>query len=267
MNVRVIGICTGLILLSSLALQAQQPEIIGYNTDGELRFTSGGSGEQFTLEFTSDLVAGVWTNWGSVTDAPITGQVMSVQTPMYFRIREHHQQPRRSIEPWLISEGYDINGDGYVSSNEAATLEVANIYRMGFSQVDLRGMANMEKCSIERCPNLRNVLAPELPELTLMTVNYGDIRNIDVQGCAKLTELVAESTTGLLTNVNVTGCIALQELNLRGNSLGRIDVSSCTNLVFCRLESNPITEIVVWDVGDIDWLSYDGYPWIHEPLP
>ena len=70
-----------------LASFADELQIISYTESGELRFRGATTGNYFTLEFTGDL-NGPWTNWGSVVGEPIDGAVMSVTTPMFFRIRE-----------------------------------------------------------------------------------------------------------------------------------------------------------------------------------
>jgi len=81
-----LGILT-VLCVGTGSILAQAPQIIEYD-DGQLVFESSSVSNYYTLEFATSLSSGVWTNWGSLTEQPITGAVMCLPTPMYFRIVE-----------------------------------------------------------------------------------------------------------------------------------------------------------------------------------
>src|SRR5262245_8543708 len=63
-----------------------QLQIVGIEQGGILTFQGGTLSNFFTLEY-APSVTGPWTNWGSLTDQPITGSVMVAAGPMFFRVK------------------------------------------------------------------------------------------------------------------------------------------------------------------------------------
>lgn len=74
------------IALTGLA-RASQIDIIGFDTSQGMQFQGGTISNFFSLEF-SQHPDGPWTNWGSVSSQSITGSVMSLPSPFFFRIAE-----------------------------------------------------------------------------------------------------------------------------------------------------------------------------------
>ena len=68
-------------------VRASELEIIGFDSGQGLQFQGGTISNFYTLEFAPTL-DGPWTNWGSVSSASITGSVMSLPTPFFYRIVE-----------------------------------------------------------------------------------------------------------------------------------------------------------------------------------
>jgi len=66
---------------------ASEIEIVGFSDGGNLQFRGGTINNYYTLEFAPKL-GGPWTNWGSISTASITGSVMSLPSPFYYRIIE-----------------------------------------------------------------------------------------------------------------------------------------------------------------------------------
>lgn len=67
--------------------RASELEIIGFDSGQGLQFQGGTLSNFYTLEFAPTL-DGPWTNWGSVSSAAITGTVMSLPAPFFYRIVE-----------------------------------------------------------------------------------------------------------------------------------------------------------------------------------
>jgi hypothetical protein len=64
---------------------AGQTEIIGFDSNQGLLFQGATVSNYYTLEF-SQTIDGPWTNWGSVSSQPITGAVMNLPSPFFYRI-------------------------------------------------------------------------------------------------------------------------------------------------------------------------------------
>lgn len=75
-----------LVMLAGM-VQAGQIEIIGFDSSRGLQFEGGTVSNFYTLEF-AQHPDGPWTNWGSVSSQAITGTVMSLPSPFFFRVVE-----------------------------------------------------------------------------------------------------------------------------------------------------------------------------------
>jgi len=62
-------------------------DIIGFDGQQGLQFQGSSVSNYYTLEF-APSPNGPWTNWGSVSSQPITGSVMSLPTPFFYRIKQ-----------------------------------------------------------------------------------------------------------------------------------------------------------------------------------
>ena len=82
---RLVAILAVLAVLHSANARAQQ--IVGYDSSRGIHYNGASPSNFFTLEFAAHP-AGPWTNWGSVSDQPITGAVLTALGPMFFRIKE-----------------------------------------------------------------------------------------------------------------------------------------------------------------------------------
>ena len=105
-----------LALIAATTARAGEIEILGYDTNRGLTFQGGTVSNYFTLEFAPAL-EGPWTNWGSVSAASITGAVMSLPTPFFYRIVA---TPERAFPP------YATGTPVYVESDNAALDALAN---------------------------------------------------------------------------------------------------------------------------------------------
>lgn len=66
---------------------AEPLQIIGFDTANGLTFQGATVSNFFTLDFAL-TPGGPWTNWGAVTEQPITGAVMQLPSPFFYRIRQ-----------------------------------------------------------------------------------------------------------------------------------------------------------------------------------
>jgi formylglycine-generating enzyme required for sulfatase activity len=69
------------------AAWAEPLSIVGFETGGGMAFEGATVSNYYTLEFAPTL-AGPWTNWGSVCGQSITGTVMALPSPFFYRIRQ-----------------------------------------------------------------------------------------------------------------------------------------------------------------------------------
>jgi formylglycine-generating enzyme required for sulfatase activity len=72
----------------------------------------------YTLEF-APTVAGPWTNWGSVSGQSITGTVMSLPTPFFYRIRQTDSSAFPPYAPASNIPG-SMLADGAITSDKLA---------------------------------------------------------------------------------------------------------------------------------------------------
>ncbi len=84
------------IMAASIQVALAEPQIIGFDRGEGLQFQGATVSNYYTLEFAAH-VNGPWTNWGAVSDQPITGSVMSLPSPFFYRIR---QVPNSQFPPY-----------------------------------------------------------------------------------------------------------------------------------------------------------------------
>jgi hypothetical protein len=66
---------------------AEPLKIIGFETGSGIIFEGATVSNYYTLEFAT-TVSGPWTNWGSVCSQAITGTVMALPSPFFYRIKQ-----------------------------------------------------------------------------------------------------------------------------------------------------------------------------------
>ena len=115
-------------------VQASELEIVGFDASRGMQFEGGTIGNYFTLEFAPTL-DGPWTNWGSVSSASITGTVMSLPIPFFYRIVE---SPAGAFPPYATGTPVYVESDADalqavadLESSLAATYQPAGNYATG----------------------------------------------------------------------------------------------------------------------------------------
>jgi len=105
------GIMIGLEIFATA--YAAPVDIIGYENGGELAFQGGTVSNYFCIEYATSL-NGPWTNWGSLSEQPITGTVMVAAGPMFFRVTstDGESMPRYAlVDHSHDSVAYAIDAD------------------------------------------------------------------------------------------------------------------------------------------------------------
>ena len=115
-------------------VQANEIEILGFDTSQGMHFQGGTLSNFFTLEFAPSL-DGPWTNWGAVSSASITGTVMSLPTPFFYRIVE---TTNRAFPPYATGTPIYVETDADalqavsdLESHISATYQPAGNYATG----------------------------------------------------------------------------------------------------------------------------------------
>jgi hypothetical protein len=215
-----------LFLLSYEYVFAQRPAIIGFDRFGVLTFQSSQPGQQFTLEFASSP-DGPWVDWGSVSQQPITGQVMSVQTPMFFRISESLPTAENAIvdpafRSYLVSHGYDHDGDSIIDASEAQLIPEMRVEYAGFQSLDFNPLSNISRLDL---------------------INLPLLSDIDISACTNLTTFFLYYCP-LMANVNFPAELELHANYILGTAVTDFVVPKFTSAIVqrtlqCDINDNP----------------------------
>lgn len=82
-----VSILSVLMTMLISAATAEPLTIIGFDTGSGMTFQGATVSNYYTLEF-APTASGPWTNWGSVCGQAITGTVMALPSPFFYRIRQ-----------------------------------------------------------------------------------------------------------------------------------------------------------------------------------
>ena len=117
--------------LSGTTTLAVPLTIIGVDTSSGIKFEGATVSNYYTLEFATS-VDGPWTNWGSITDQPVTGSVMTISSPLMYRIR---QADSSAFPPYATTSHTHSN----ITSSMLATsaVQTANIANGSVTQAKL----------------------------------------------------------------------------------------------------------------------------------
>ena len=225
---------------------------VGYNTSDEIRtgiitFTCGDKTAKFT-----------------VTQNPDSSPIIQFKDP-YFEM-ELLERKQWSIY-WNGVEyevnNVDKNGDGKISTAEAATVKVVHIsddkvrnvdeLKTYFSSLeylrisgnslehlDLSGHPTLTRIGCDRTSadiNLNNCCS--LKEITIEYCRSNN--NINISDCTALIDISCDDNN--LTSLDVSGCTALTELDCSVNQLTSLDVSGCTALTKLDCSGNQLISL------------------------
>ena len=230
---------------------------VGYNTSDEIRtgiitFTCGDKTAKFT-----------------VTQNPDNSPIIQFKDP-YFEmelLKEYDTSIRWNGINYKVNN-VDKNGDGRISTAEAAAVKVLLIYDDKVRNVDelktyfsSLEFLKISECSLESLdlsghPTLTKIgfagdpynfsidvnlsSCHSLKEITFIAHCSG---NYNISDCTALTSLDCHDNQ--LTSLDVSGCTALTDLRCNDNQLTSLDVSGCTALTDLRCNDNELTSLDV----------------------
>ncbi len=137
---------------------------------------------------------------------------------------------------------WDTNGNGFLSSGEAAAVRAINIQRSGGAQaiLSLEGIEVFSGLENFSCGshNVTSVDMTENTELVVLYLNYTPATVLDVEGCSKLKYVVCNNNS--LEELNLSGCTSLGYLDCFLNRLTSIDLSDSASLTYMNCANNQL---------------------------
>ena len=229
---------------------------VGYNTSDEIRtgiitFTCGDKTAKFT-----------------VTQNPDNSPIIQFKDPYFeMELLEEHRSIYWNGVEYRVNN-VDKNGDGKISTAEAAAVKVLEIsddkvrnvdeLKTYFSSLeylrilgnsilgnsleylDLSGHPTLTRIECYRTSadiNLNNICS--LKEITIEYCRGNN--NINISDCTALIDISCDYNN--LTSLDVSGCTALTDLNCSYNELTSLDVSGCTALTDLDCSRNQLTSL------------------------
>jgi Leucine-rich repeat (LRR) protein len=219
-----------LALLASLDLYAEPFSITNVSQNGDTVSLSWGPGpERSILQHCQSLTTGQFEYVGAVL-ATNSATASNTLATGFYRIREVNPIvfPDLTFEAFVRDE-IDARAFKYEPTNEVFDIDVKPITHINTGQRDIDHVTGIEW-------------------LSSLTNFYCSGNN--------------------LTNLDVSANTALAGLDCHDNDLTSLNVSANTALSYLDCHDNPLVEIIVGDTNNLPaTFSYDGTPWIHEPIP
>lgn len=139
---------------------AEPLKIIGFDTATGITFEGATVSNYYTIEFAMSP-GGPWTNWGSITDQPVTGTVMAVPSPFFYRIR---QTDSSAFPPYAVV--------GHTHSNITASMlepdQVVKSINSFRDNVTISGGANV---TVTPSGNGIGISAASIPNMQVFDTN------------------------------------------------------------------------------------------------
>ena len=120
-------------------------------------------------------------------------------------------------------------------------LESLYLQRTKVSKVDLTPLQSLDQALINKCSNLSELKASNLPSLTRLDAVEGNLTSFEISDCPSLRELHLNSNK--LTSIKMTNLAMLMRLNVYDNQLTSIDVSNLPLLMWLFVFDNQLTSI------------------------
>ncbi|MBR4342301.1 MAG: leucine-rich repeat domain-containing protein, partial [Lachnospiraceae bacterium] len=136
-----------------------------------------------------------------------------------------------SIFRAYVSDNFDTNGDGLLSSEEIADAKNIDISESELSSVD--GIKF-------------------LTELEYVKIGYTQIKELDLTNHKKIVYLYLWYNE--LENIKITGCSELKHFSCDDNKITSIDLTGCNKLVSVEVYWNELTEIILDYCPDMESL-------------
>ena len=120
-------------------------------------------------------------------------------------------------------------------------LESLYLQRTNVSKVDLTPLQSLDQALLNKCLNLTELKASNLPSLTRIDAIECNLKSFEISDCPSLRELHLNSNK--LTSIKMTNLAMLMRLNVYDNQLTSIDVSNLPLLMWLFVYDNQLTSI------------------------
>ena len=120
-------------------------------------------------------------------------------------------------------------------------LESLYLQRTNVSKVDLTPLQSLDQALLNKCSNLTELKASNLPSITRIDAVECNLKSFEISDCPSLRELHLNSNK--LTSIKMTNLAMLMRLNVYDNQLTSIDVSNLPFLMWLFVYDNQLTSI------------------------
>ena len=134
--------------------------------------------------------------------------------------------------------GTDISD---IDLTKTPKLESLYLQRTNVSKVDLTPLLSLDQALLNKCSNLTELMASNLPSITRIDAVECNLKSFEISDCPSLRELHLNSNK--LTSIKMTNIAMLMRLNVYDNQLTSIDVSNLPLLMWLFVYDNQLTSI------------------------
>ena len=128
-----------------------------------------------------------------------------------------------------------------IDLSQTPKLESLYLQRTKVSKVDLTPLQSLDQALINKCSNLSELKASNLPSLTRLDAVEGNLTSFEISDCPSLRELHLNSNK--LTSIKLNNLNMLMRLNVYDNKLTSIEVSNLPLLMWLFVFDNQISSI------------------------
>lgn len=128
-----------------------------------------------------------------------------------------------------------------IDLSKTPKLESLYLQRTKVSKVDLTPLQSLDQALLNKCSNLTELKASNLPSLTRLDAVEGNLTSFEISDCPSLRELHLNSNK--LTSIKLTNLAMLMKLNVYDNQLTSIDVSNLPFLMWLFVFDNQLTSM------------------------
>ena len=128
-----------------------------------------------------------------------------------------------------------------IDLSKTPKLESLYLQRTKVSKVDLTPLQSLDQALLNKCSNLTELKASNLPSLTRLDAVEGNLTSFEISDCPSLRELHLNSNK--LTSIKLNNLNMLMRLNVYGNQLTSINVSNLPLLMWLFVFDNQISSI------------------------
>ncbi len=158
--------------------------------------------------------------------------------------------PDESFRKIVASEYINKNGDGFLSSDEIASVPIMeisayceNIFGDEAYIEDITGIEKFTSTTTLRCGGigLTSLDVSQMPQLVELTCQGNEISSLDLSSNVNLETLNCSSNE--LTNLNLNSNVNLINLDCHNNKMNSLDTSGLSKLSVLRCYKNELTQL------------------------